>query len=227
VISDQKLKILLADDHPIVRKGLGLLIQRELDMAVCAEAATADETLSALTKYEPDLLILDLSLKNSNGLELLKTIQRRIPNIPVLVLSVHDENIYAERALRAGANGYIMKHEPIEQVLAAIRCVARGDVYFSDNVRSRLLRLAGNNVKQYQGHTTPGRTSVSSLSNRELQVFEMIGRGHSSSEIARTFGVSLKTIETHMARIKDKLELKNRIALLQSATLWVSKESAI
>jgi len=214
----KKLRILVADDHPVVRRGLCLLIEREEDMMVCAEAEDTKEVLRAAVEHKPDLALLDISLKNSNGLELLKDMRRRVPEIPVLMLSVHDENVYAERAVQAGARGYVMKQEATERVLDAIRRVARGELYLSENVQSRLLRISGGLKNE---ETTP----VTRLSNRELEVFEMVGRGKGRQEIAKALGISIRTAEAHFARIKEKLGLKSQTELLQQATLWLLGEN--
>jgi len=215
-----KTRILLTDDHPVMRKGLSLLIQHEPDMMVCAEAEDADGALRAVAEQKPDLAVVDISLKNSSGLELIKELHRRAPQMPVLVLSIHDENLYAERALQAGARGYVMKQEATECVLDAIRVVARGELYLTENAQSRLLRHAGRD-------RGGGKALVSTLSNRELEVFELVGRGQNTRAMAEQLDISVKTVESHVARIKEKLDLKNHTELLQQATLWLSEEQRL
>jgi len=215
-----KTRILLTDDHPVMRKGLSLLIQHEPDMMVCAEAEDADGALRAVAEQKPDLAVVDISLKNSSGLELIKELHRRAPQMPVLVLSIHDENLYAERALQAGARGYVMKQEATECVLDAIRVVARGELYLTEHAQSRLLRHAGRD-------RGGGKALVATLSNRELEVFELVGRGQNTRAMAEQLDISVKTVESHVARIKEKLDLKNHTELLQQATLWLSEEQRL
>jgi DNA-binding NarL/FixJ family response regulator len=205
-----KFKIFLVDDHPILRQGLALLINREPDLAVSGEADGAASALQAIRNAMPDFVILDISLNGPDGLELLKTLRGNYPNLPVLILSMHDESVYAERALRAGANGYIMKQEATEKVLTAIRQVLRGEVYLSDHLTKRMLQ-----------HFVHGSASpcdpVATLSDRELEVYRLIGVGHGTRQIADELHVSTKTVESYQAHIKEKLSLRNSRELLQHA----------
>jgi DNA-binding NarL/FixJ family response regulator len=212
--ANRKSKIFVVDDHPIVRQGLGLLINREPDMIVCGAAEEAQSALRAIPTLQPDVMVVDISLTGPDGLELVKTIRTRDANLPILVLSMHDESIYAERALRAGANGYIMKQEATEKVLVAIRRILRGDVYLSDRVSSKMLQ-------QYvRGSTTARESPVADLSDRELEVFRLVGEGHGTRQIAEELHLSVKTVETYQAHIKEKLSLRNARELVQHAIEW-------
>ena len=215
------MRILLVDDHPIVRKGLVQLINQERDLEVCGEAVDRCDALAAVKQQQPTLVVVDLSLKSSDGLDLVKDIREQAPGLPVLVLSMHDEGVYAERVLRAGARGYIMKQEALEKVLQAIRRILAGDVYLSEKMQARLLRA----VAAARGE--PGASPVERLSDRELEVFQLAGQGFGTREIAVRLGLSVKTVESHYARIKEKLNLHNSTEILQSATLWVASESGM
>ncbi len=213
-----KLKVFLVDDHPIVRQGLAQMINREPDLTVCGEAQEAASVLQAISTERPDILIVDISLVGPDGLELVKTIRLRHLSLPVLILSMHDEAIYAERALRAGANGYIMKHEAAERVLVAIRQVLNREIYVSERVASRILH------HYITGSPAAGQSPLADLSDRELEVFRLIGEGHSTRAIAEELHLSVKTVESHQAHIKDKLSLKNGRELVQHAIQWAMNE---
>jgi DNA-binding NarL/FixJ family response regulator len=206
-------KVFLIDDHPIVRQGLALFIDREPDLMVCGEADGATSALQAIREAAPDFVVLDISLDGPDGLELLKTLRVRYPNLPVLVLSMHDEAVYAERALRAGANGYIMKQEATDRVLTAIRHILSGDVYLSDRLTKRMLQ-------QFVNGSVSPRDPLAKLSDRELEVYRLIGAGHSTRQIADELHVSTKTIESYQAHIKEKLALRNARELVQHAVEW-------
>lgn len=208
-----KHRVFVVDDHPIVRQGLALLINREADLIVCGEAEEAQTALEAIAAQRPDILIVDISLNGPDGIELVKLLRARSATLPVLVLSMHDELTYAERALRAGANGYIMKQEATERVLIAIRRILKGDVYLSDRAASRVLQ-------QYVRGATAQHSSVSDLSDRELEVFRLIGGGHGTRQIAEELHLSVKTVETHQAHIKEKLSLRTARELVQYAVEW-------
>ena len=213
-------KIVIVDDHPLVREGIVNLIRTAPDLNVAAEAGSAEKALEVVSKSVPDLVLLDIALPDQNGIELLKDLHSRYPALCILVLSMHEETVYAERALRAGAHGYIMKHEPSSKVIEAIRCVLRGELYVSPTIAKLML-------KQYVS-AKPGddpRSSVERLSDRELQVFSSIGKGMSTQEIADKFSLSIKTIQTYREHIKRKLGLRNATDLVHQATHWVEAES--
>lgn len=210
----KKCRVLLVDDHPIVRQGLALLIDREPDLAVCGEADGAHSAFHAITTLRPDMVVLDISLNGPDGLDILKEIRIRTASLPVLILSMHDESIYAERAMRAGANGYIMKQEATEKVLVAIRRILQGEVYLSDRLTSTMLQ-------QYmRGASSPKKSPLVNLTDRELEVFRLIGDGHGTRQIAEELHLSVKTIESYQAHIKEKLALRNARELVQHAIEW-------
>jgi DNA-binding NarL/FixJ family response regulator len=211
--STSKCKVFLVDDHPIVRQGLALFIEREADLMVCGEAEDATSALQAIQESTPDFLILDISLDGRDGLDLLKTLRIRHPNLPVLVLSMHDESVYAERSLRAGANGYIMKHEAADKVITAIRRNLGGDVYLSERLTKKMLQ-------QFVNGSISPRDPLAKLSDRELEVFRLIGAGHGTRQIADELHVSTKTVESYQAHIKEKLALRNARELVQHAVEW-------
>lgn len=209
--------VFLVDDHPIVRQGLVQLIEQEPDLKVCGEASDVREARASLSKGLPDIVILDLSLRDSDGLELVKDIRAKYgTQLPVLILSMHDESIYAERLLSAGANGYIMKQAAADQLLAAVRRVLAGGIYVSDRIGDSMI----------QRFTVSGRAQrtdpIDRLSNRELQVLNLIGRGKTTREIAENLNLSVKTVESHRQRIKKKLNLHTAPQLVQFAVNWYS-----
>jgi DNA-binding NarL/FixJ family response regulator len=206
--------IFIVDDHPIIRQGLALLINREPDLAVCGDAEEAGSALRRIEELKPDLIVVDISLNGPDGLDLLKNIRARDPDLPVLILSMLDESLYAERALRAGASGYIMKQEATERVLIAIRRILGGEIYVSDLMANRMLhRFSGGNRV---GQGSP----VADLTDRELEVFRLIGEGHGTRQIAEQLHLSVKTVESYQAHIKEKLSLKNARELVQRAIQW-------
>jgi DNA-binding NarL/FixJ family response regulator len=213
-----KKRILVVDDHPIVRQGLALLINREPDLVVCGEAEEAQGALHVLSSSRPDVLIVDISLNGPDGLDLLKTIRTTHPTLPVLILSMHDESIYAERALRAGANGYIMKQEATEKVLVAVRRILSGEIYVSDRIANQMLR------HYITGSGTLRDSSIADLSDRELEVFRLIGEGHGTRQIAEELHLSIKTVESYQAHIKEKLSLRSARELMQHAIQWNMNE---
>ena len=213
-----KKRILVVDDHPIVRQGLALLINREPDLVVCGEAEEAMGAMHVLASARPDVLIVDISLNGPDGLDLLKNIRTTHPNLPVLILSMHDESIYAERALRAGANGYIMKQEATEKVLVAVRRILSGEIYVSDRIANRMLR------HYVTGSGTVRSSSIADLSDRELEVFRLIGEGHGTRQIAEELHLSIKTVESYQAHIKEKLSLRSARELMQHAIEWNMNE---
>ncbi len=210
----RKKTIFIVDDHPLLRQGLALLINQQNDLEVCGEAQEAHAVMPALSNHQPDILIVDISLNGPDGLELLKQIRLAYPDLPVLILSMHDEAIYAERALRARANGYIMKQEATEKVLVAVHRILSGEVYLSD-------RMANKMLQQYIGGTPSSiHSRISALSDRELEVFCLIGEGHGTREIADELHLSVKTVETYQAHIKEKLLLRSGRELIQHAIQW-------
>jgi len=210
----KKYSVLLVDDHPIVRQGLALLIDREADLSVCGEAEGAHTAFHAIENLHPDIVVLDLSLNGPDGLDVLKEIRMKSADLPVLILSMHDESIYAERAMRAGANGYIMKQEATEKVLVAIRRILQGDVYLSDQLTKTMLQ-------QFVRGSAPAKSSpLLNLTDRELEVFRLIGEGHGTRRIADELHLSVKTIESYQAHIKEKLALRNARELVQHAIEW-------
>jgi DNA-binding NarL/FixJ family response regulator len=210
-----KSSVLLVDDHPVVRDGLAQRIALEPDLDVCATSATVTEALEALKRHRPDLAIVDLTLPDGHGLELLKEIRALYPKVRLLVFSMHDEIIYGERTLLAGAQGYVMKDAPPETLLAAIRSVLAGKIAVSPDLSERMLRSAARS-------RTP-KPPMERLSDRELEVFELIGRGVSTKEIADRLHRSVKTIETHRQRLKTKLQIKGHAELIAQAARWVQE----
>jgi len=214
-----KMRVFIVDDHPIVRHGISLLINQQDDLVVCGEAEDGREALAQITERKPDMAIVDMTLRRANGLELIKNLRALLPALPVLVLSIHDESLYAERAIRAGAKGYLMKQEATEKVLTAIRTVLRGEVFVSTKMRRQLLPPP---KKNKAGRNIP----VGQLTDRELEVLWMMGKGNGTRQIASELRVSPSTVETHRNHIKEKLELNSAIELLQYATRWVENEGA-
>ena len=213
-------RVLVVDDHPVVRQGLRLLLSQEDDMAVTAEAETVRQALRVAAGDEPpDVVIVDISLRNESGIELVKELKLRHPKLPVLVLSMHDESLYAERMLRAGARGYVMKEAPPESVVEAIRKVRQGQLALSEAMSSRLLE------KLVTGGGEASLSPIDRLTDREVQVFELIGKGLSTRQIAEKLHLSIKTIEAHRANIKRKLHLPDAIALIRQAFDWVQHGS--
>ena len=207
--------LIVVDDHPVLRRGLTALIESEPDLAVQAAVSTRQALFEAMRERQPDLVIVDLSLGDDDGLDLVKEIKTRYPKIPSLVLSMYDEALYAERALSAGALGYVTKQQLDETVLAAIRRVLGGKVYMSDALQRRL-------AEQYvAGRTLETGSPMDTLSDRELQVFGLIGRGRTTRQIAGTMARSVKTIESHLEHIKNKLGVASAAELAQRATQWV------
>jgi DNA-binding NarL/FixJ family response regulator len=212
-------QVLIVDDHPIVRQGLRSLIDQENDLTVCGEAGSAGEALKAVPKLKPDLMLVDISLKGPDGLELTKSIRALEPDLPILIVSMHDESLYAERVLRAGANGYIMKEEVAQNMIQAVRKVLNGDIYMSDRMRQIILRgVAGQ-------RSSSSVSAIERLSDRELEVFRLIGQGMGTRKIAEELHLSVKTIETYRAHIKEKLGLDNATELVRQAVQWVEQQS--
>lgn len=213
----KQIRIFLLDDHPVVRQGIGEMIHEEPDMTVCGEANNYPDAMESVAKLKPDIVLVDISLNGSSGFEFLKSLKIQQPEIKTLVLSMHDEILYAERALREGCRGYIMKQQSTEEIMKAIRHVMKGQIYLSDHMMERVLE------KKYGGISADA-SPVEILSDRELEVFRMIGEGTATSSIAKQLHRSVKTIETYRARIKIKLNLKNNMELIRLAMNWVQNE---
>jgi DNA-binding NarL/FixJ family response regulator len=217
-VATKKSRVFVVDDHPIVRQGLALLINREADLIVCGEAEDAHTAVQAVATAKPDILVVDISLNGPDGLDLLKDVRTRYPELPVLILSMHDESIYAERALRAGAQGYIMKQEATEKVLVALRRILSHEIYVSERIANRMLQ-------RYIGSPSAGSSSsIADLTDRELEVFRLIGEGHSTRQIAEELHISVKTVESYQAHIKEKLSLRSARELVQHAIQWTVGE---
>jgi DNA-binding NarL/FixJ family response regulator len=211
-------RILIVDDHPMMRNGLAQLIGNEPDLKVSAEADTAGQAIDAVAKQKFDLALLDISLPDKNGLELIKDLLALQPELPMLVVSMHDEMIYAERVLRAGGRGYIMKQAGGEKFLAAIRQVLSGQIYVSENMSARILEI-------FSGRQTENSGSpVRRLSDREFEVFQLIGQGVGTRAIAEQLHLSVKTVEVHRANIKEKLGVKTATDLVRYAVRWVDSQ---
>jgi DNA-binding NarL/FixJ family response regulator len=216
----QKKRVMLVDDHPVLRHGLAQLINHQADLAMCGEADNAHSALTLIGTLKPDIAIVDLGLKKSMGLELIKDLKVQHPYLPVLVLSMHEESLYTERALRAGAKGYIMKEEPPEELLLAIRRVLSGKIYLSHTMGTKLLSPIVN------GCIDIGSSPIDRLSDRELEVFQLLGKAYETREIAERLRVSVKTVESYREHIKIKLNLENSTQLIRRAVEW-SQSSGI
>ncbi len=213
---ENKARIVIVDDHPIVREGLADLINKEDDLVVCGEAEDAYQAMAVIRELEPDVAIVDISLQDTSGLELIKDIKVQYPGLPVLTLSMHDESLYAERALRAGAKGYIMKREATTNVVIAIRRVLNGQVYLSERMATKMVdKIVG-------GKPEESSSGIERLTDRELEVFSLLGEGKGTRKISERLHLSVKTIETYRSRIKEKLNLTSASELLQHAFQWVN-----
>jgi DNA-binding NarL/FixJ family response regulator len=213
-------RIVIVDDHPLFRKGLEEMIHSDGSFAVCGEAGNAGEAMDVIRKLDPDLAIVDISLPGANGIELIKNIRVEFPNLPILVLSMHDESLYALRALRAGAGGYVMKHEAMANVIQAIREIFYGRPYLSPAMAAQVITKFAH--RQAEGETD----TVDKLSDRELEILELLGKGKEVRQIANLLHLSPKTVETHRAHIKDKLDLKNSREVARFALQWLSTRGA-
>lgn len=214
-----KARILIVDDHPVLRQGLRQLIEVEGDLEVCGEAGDIQQGRAALEELAPDLAIVDIALGDSDGLELVRRIKSRHPEVPILVLSMLNERLYAEHSLRAGAQGYLMKGEPPDAALAAIRRLLGGGMYISEDLQSAWLQ-------QSVGARDPLQLPIESLTDRELNVLRLIGEGRATRRIAHDLTLSLKTVESHRDNIRRKLGLENAAELLQYATLWLERAAS-
>lgn len=213
-------RIMIVDDHPIVRQGLGQLIAQDATLEVCGEASDAAEAMRLCGSAHPHLVIIDISLRSGNGIELIKQVKAQYPSVKMLVSSMHDESVYAERALRAGAMGYVNKAEAAEKVLVAIHEILGGRLYLSPQLADKMLH------RMVATGEPGGKSAVETLSDRELEVFEMIGRGMTTREIAAKIHLSPKTVETYRENIKKKLDLSNATELTRHAVQWVLDDSS-
>ncbi len=213
----QKNKIFLVDDHPLVREWLANLINEQPDLQVCGEASDAPRAFEMIAQATPSVAIIDISLEGGSGIELIKNLKANHPEVAMIVLSMHDEVLYAERSLRAGARGYIMKREATKKILQAIRSVLAGKVYVSDKIADIM-------AEKFVEGPIPGEYSVEQLSDRELEIFELLGRGMNTRQIADHLHVGFKTVQTYCARIKEKLKLDNATQLLHEAIRWIEKQ---
>lgn len=213
-----KIRVFLVDDHPLMRQGVSQLINIQPDMEVCGEADDAPSALKEIEKVKPDAAIIDISLKGTNGIELIKNLKAIHKFLPILVLSMHDEGIYAQRILRAGALGYVMKQDASDKVVTALRRIMSGEIYVNEKVGSQMLHQA------LTGRGKPDASPIDRLSDRELEVIQAIGEGKPTRQIARDLNVSVKTIESHRAHIKDKIGLKNASELVKFSVQWVENE---
>jgi DNA-binding NarL/FixJ family response regulator len=216
----QRHKVFLVDDHPLVRESLSNLINQQHDLAVCGEAGESPRAISGILQTEPDVAIVDISLTSGSGLELIKWIKTRAPKCATIVLSMHDEKLYAERAIRAGARGYVMKRESTKRIISAIRQVLQGRIFLSDQMSADLAeRFAG-------GKTAINQSPISELSDRELEVFNLLGRGLETRQIAENLHVSIKTVQAYCARMKLKLKVSNATELLREAIRWNEQQAS-
>lgn len=214
---DAKRRVLIVDDHPLLREGLRKVIDQQDDLVVCGEAGNAPGGLAAVEKHKPSVAIVDISLEEGSGLELIKNIHATRPGLPILALSMHHEDLYADRALRAGASGYVMKREPASSIIAALRKVLSGKIAVSETVVSRLV---GQRVR---GEQQPGRSPTELLSDRELEIYRCLGEGRGTREIAGKLHIAVSTVESYRASIKEKLHLKNGTSLVSSAARFVAE----
>lgn len=211
--------IVIVDDHPIVREGFKKLINSEQDFDVVGTAEDAYEAVRLIDDKKPDVAMIDLSLKESSGIELIKDLQITAPEVKILVVSLHDEEIYAERVLRAGARGFIMKAEAVDDIITAVRKVASGEIYLSSKMQSKMIEI------MTSGRKNSNLNPIDILSDRELEVFQMIGNGMKTKQIAEKLGLSVKTIETYKSHLKLKLQLRDGVELIQRAVEWEMKQN--
>jgi DNA-binding NarL/FixJ family response regulator len=212
-MTDAKARIFLVDDHPLVREWLANLIEKNSDLTVCGEAEDAPTALKAIAELKPDLAIIDLSLGSSSGIDFIRSIRSSFPNVAMIVLSMHDERVYAERAIRAGARGYVMKRETTKKIIAAINQVRSGKLGVSEEVAALF-------AERFVDNHPRSRTPVEELSDRELEVFRLLGQGMDTRSVATNLHISIKTVQAYCARIKDKLDLANATELLREAVRW-------
>jgi DNA-binding NarL/FixJ family response regulator len=217
---EPKKRILLVDDHPILRKGLVRLIDSKPGFVVCGEASSAPDAIAQIRQLKPDLVIVDIGLPGASGIELTKTVRAEFPDLPVLILSMHEEALYATRALRAGALGYIVKQDAIDNIVTALHQTLNGERYLSAGIAEQLHDNGVENTSR------SSHDLISSLTDRELDIFELIGKGHDVREISKALNVSPKTVETHRTNIKEKLKLKNSRQVARVALQWITEHPA-
>ncbi len=207
-------RVLLVDDHAIVRHGIGVLLEKASDLTICGEAGAYEEALEAVQRLKPDIAVIDIILRDRSGLDLIRELRERGEKLPLLVMSMHDEATHAEKSLRAGAQGYVMKEDADELLVDALRKVLRGDAFVSGEISQRMLR-------SYMDGEDEGVEGVESLTDREKEIFECLGQGLTTRKIAEKFGLSARTVEVHRARIKKKLKCEDAAQLLREAVKWV------
>ncbi len=213
-------RVVIVDDHPIMRQGIKLLLENESDLKVCGEAENVSDAIRVIESTKPDLVIVDLTLSQGSGLELIKDLSQRFEDIVSLALSMHDENLFAERVIKAGAKGYVMKQEGGEKLLVAVRRALSGQIYVSESVAARLLQ----NLSQTASKSKSGRSHLEMLTDREFEVFQWTGQGMSPREIAESLNLSIKTVEAHRTNIRRKLDIKDATALVRYAVRWVETQ---
>lgn len=216
-----KKKVLIVDDHPITRQGLRVLVDQQPDFAVCGEADNAAVAMDLAAKLKPDIAIVDITLRTANGIELTKNLRAHSPTLLILIVSMHDEELFAERALRAGAKGYLMKHEASDQIVNALRRIANGDIYVSGRVQARMLS------RMVNSRTGEVASPVESLSDREMEVFQLLGNGYSTRQIAERLNLSVKTIDSYREHLKLKLNLETGADLIRYAIQWVKTQDTV
>ena len=218
--SSEKSRILIVDDHPLFREGMQQMIDRNASLKVCGEAASPAAAMKAVAELEPDLVLVDISLEGGDGIDLIKNLKEKYENLPILVISMHNESLYAERALRAGALGYVMKNEAARTVKAAILKVLGGDIFLSEKMSATVL------TRMMHGKNEPPVSPVEQLSDRELQVFQLLGEGKTSRQIAEELELTIPTIHSFRNRIKEKLQYANATELVLQANRWVMERTA-
>jgi len=215
----KKKRVYIVDDHPLMRKGMVMTLNADVEFDVCGQAESAEDALNEILELKPDAAVIDISLPGMNGIELVKNLLHQLPDLKILIVSRHDEELYAERALRAGAKGYLMKLEAGEVLVSAVRQIMNGGIYLSDKIGNKLL------MKLTSGKSSKSDNPLDLLSDRELEVFELTGQGHSTREIGEKLHISVKTVESHRANIKEKLQIDSANELMRHAVRWVEESS--